>query len=59
LLTVDQAFAAVRVCQWLSNCYMDIHLFRSDDKTKQIVILAGETIVVVIPPSGEWGFDDE
>jgi len=52
LPTVEQAFAAVRCCQWLSNGYRDIHLFRYDLKTQRITILAGETIVVVIPPSG-------
>ncbi len=57
--TVDQAFAAVRVCQWLSNCYLDIHLFRYDSNNKQIVILAGETLVAIIPPSGDWEFKNE
>ena len=59
LPTVDQAFAAIRVCQWLSNCYLDIHLFRYDSNSKQIVILAGETLVAIIPPSGDWGFENE
>ena len=59
LPTVDQAFAAVHVCQWLSNCYMDIHLFRYDTNTKHITIIAGVELIVVIPPSGDWGFENE
>ena len=57
--TVDQAMAVVRICQWLSNFYVDIHLFRYDPKYKDLTVIAGETIVVVIPPSGDWRFEDD
>ena len=57
--TLEQMSAAVRVCQWLSNCYLDIHLFRYDAKRKEIYILAGETIGVTIYPNRLWEFDND
>jgi len=59
LPTVEQAFAAIRCCQWLSNYYLDIHLFRYDVKLKDIYILAGETIGITIYPNGLWEFDND
>ena len=38
---------------------MDIHLFRYDTNTKHITIIAGVELIVVIPPSGDWGFENE
>lgn len=40
----------------LSNGYMDIHLFRFDDKLGNVFILAGNNIQIVIPYTGEWYF---
>ncbi|WP_442937052.1 DUF6888 family protein [Nostoc sp.] len=44
LPTTEQALACVRVCQMLSNLYKDIRLFRFDDKTGQVYILAGDEL---------------
>ncbi len=54
--TNKQAQASIRVCQMLSNGYLDIRLFRFDNNTGNIFIMAGETIEVIIPPDGEWYF---
>lgn len=57
--TVEQMSTAVCVCQWLSNCYLDIHLFRYDATRKEIYILAGQTIGVTIYPNGLWEFEND
>lgn len=58
LPTPEQNLASVRVCQMLSNFYQDIHLFRYDDSTGEIYILAGEddSQEIVIYPNGDWEF---
>jgi hypothetical protein len=43
----------------LSNTYRDIHLFRFDIQTREIYILAGENLQIIVPPSGNWRFLDE
>lgn len=40
----------------LSNGYQDIHLFRFDNKTGDVFILASNDIQIVIPITGEWYF---
>jgi hypothetical protein len=40
------------MCQTLSNFYTDIHLFRYDEKRKEIYVLAGETISFVVLNNG-------
>ncbi|MFQ4142555.1 DUF6888 family protein [Chlorogloeopsis sp. ULAP02] len=57
--TNEQAQACVRVCQMLSNTYRDIHLFRFDIQTREIYILAGENLQIIVPPSGNWRFLNE
>ncbi|WP_336622364.1 hypothetical protein [Chlorogloeopsis sp. ULAP01] len=56
LPTAEQAFACVRVCQMLSNLYKDIKLFRFDDKTGQVYILAENDIQIIIFSNGIWDF---
>jgi hypothetical protein len=60
MLTVDQAFASVRVCQMLSNGFQSIHVFRYNPITRDVFVLAGvtESIEIVIPPNGLWRFID-
>jgi hypothetical protein len=57
--TNEQAQACVRVCQMLSNTYKDIHLFRFEIQTRDVYILAGENIQIIVPPSGLWRFLNE
>ncbi|WP_390849964.1 DUF6888 family protein [Nostoc spongiaeforme] len=57
--TNEQAQACVRVCQILSNTYKDIHLFRFDVLTREIYILAGENIQIIVPSSGFCRFLSE
>jgi hypothetical protein len=57
--TPAQALACLRVCQMLSNSYLDIHMFRFNDIKGYVYILAGYEIEIMIFPSGEWRFIDE
>ncbi|WP_375515244.1 DUF6888 family protein [uncultured Nostoc sp.] len=59
LPTTEQALACVRVCQMLSNLYKDIRLFRFDDKTGQVYILAGDELQVIVLSNGIWDFVNE
>ena len=54
--TVDQALRAVVLCQWLSNCYRQINVFRYDSKLRTIYIQAGtsDEIALVIFADGNW-----
>ncbi|WP_442947804.1 DUF6888 family protein [Nostoc sp.] len=59
LPTTEQALACVRVCQMLSNLYKDIRLFRFDDKTGQVYILAGDELQVIVLNNRIWNFVNE
>ena len=54
--TSEQMLACIRVCQALSNLYLDIHLFRFDAQREELYILAGETIGLTIFKNGLWEF---
>ena len=57
--TPEQMLACIRLCQALSNCYLDIHLFRFDAQREELYILAGETIGLTIFKNGLWEFDND
>ncbi|MEH1813654.1 MAG: hypothetical protein V7K26_19010 [Nostoc sp.] len=59
--TAQQALACVRVCQMLSNGYQPIHVFRYNQNTKTVFILAGvtESLEILIFSDGQWGFNDD
>lgn len=59
--TVEQAFTCVRVCQMLSNGYQPIHVFRYNQNTKTVFILADvtESLEILIFANGQWSFNDE
>lgn len=55
----EQMLSCIRMCQTLSNFYLDIHLFRYDQQRKEIYIIAGDTINLIIDAQGNWEFDNE
>ncbi|WP_404800341.1 DUF6888 family protein [Amazonocrinis nigriterrae] len=59
LPTTEQALSCVRVCQMLSNLYKDIRLFRFDDRTGEVYILAADELQIIVYPNGEWEFVNE
>jgi hypothetical protein len=58
LLTAAQSIQAVILCQWLSNGYQPINIFRYDSKLKTIYIQGGanDEIALVIYSDGNWRF---
>ncbi len=58
MLTTEQSIKAVILCQWLSNGYQPINIFRYDTKLKTIYIQAGvnDEIALVIYSDGNWRF---
>ena len=61
LPTADQAFTCVLLCHRLSNLYQPLYLFRYDDKTAEVFILAGlnENIEIRVFANGLWRFTDD
>ena len=57
--TPEQMLSCIRMCQTLSNFYLDIHLFRYDQQRKEIYVIAGDTINLIIDAQGNWEFDNE
>ncbi len=59
--TAEQGLACIQVCQMLSNGYQPIHVFRYNENTKIIFILAGvtESLEILIFPNGRWRFNNE
>ncbi|MGG6266908.1 DUF6888 family protein [Leptolyngbya sp. AN03gr2] len=57
--TNAQAITCLIVCQWLSNGYRDIHLFRFNPQSGYVFILAGDEMQILVYPSGTWGFINE
>lgn len=59
--TAQQALACVRVCQMLSNGYQPIQVFRYNQNTKTVFILAGvtESLKILIFFDGQWRFNDD
>ncbi len=55
-MTKEQAIKACILCQYLSNGFISIELFRYDKVEKYIYILAGGTIQIQIFENGEWIF---
>ncbi|MFB8790569.1 MAG: hypothetical protein U7123_17385 [Potamolinea sp.] len=43
----------------LSNYYRDIQLFRFDDKTGDVFILASGELQIIVPRNEPWRFVDE
>ncbi|MBZ8179211.1 DUF6888 family protein [Oscillatoria salina] len=56
--TAAQAIQAAILCQWLSNGYQPINIFRYDAKIKTLYLQAGTTddIALIVFPDGSWSF---
>jgi hypothetical protein len=51
--TPKQAIAAIRVCAQLTRVYKRIDLVRLDERTRNVYILANNSIEAEITPTGE------
>ncbi|MDZ4877704.1 MAG: hypothetical protein CLLPBCKN_007139 [Chroococcidiopsis cubana SAG 39.79] len=59
--TTAQAIKSVILCQYLSNGYKPINVFRYDSKSETIYIQAGENdgIALIIFRNGSWRFENQ
>ncbi|MEH1823781.1 MAG: hypothetical protein V7L22_00195 [Nostoc sp.] len=51
--TPKQAISAIRVCAQLTRVYKRIDLVRLDERTKNVYILANNSIEAEVAPTGE------
>ncbi|MEH2142900.1 DUF6888 family protein [Nostoc sp.] len=51
--TPKQAISAIRVCAQLTRVYKPIDLVRLDERTRNIYILANNSIEAEVTPTGE------
>ena len=51
--TPKQAISAIRVCAQLTRVYKRIDLVRLDERTRNVYILANNSIEAEITPTGE------
>jgi hypothetical protein len=57
--TTRQALMCVIICQYLSNFYREIQLFRFSDTTGNVFILAGDELQILVFRDGTWRFVNE
>jgi hypothetical protein len=57
--TTRQALMCIIICQYLSNFYRDIQLFRFSDITGNVFILAGDELQIIVFRDGTWRFVNE
>jgi hypothetical protein len=55
--TPEQAVVGLRLCHNVTNMYQSIQLLRIDDRTRDVLILVGEEIEIVVSPNGRWRFE--
>jgi hypothetical protein len=41
---------------WATKMYLPIYMTRIDERTKNVVILAGEENEIIIYPNGKWRY---
>jgi len=41
---------------WLTKMYLPIYMIRIDERTKNVVFLAGEETEIIIYPNGKWRY---
>ena len=51
----------VAVCQMLSNGYQPVYVFRYNQNTRTVIILAGmtESLEILVFSDGQWRFNDD
>ncbi|MFB2979250.1 hypothetical protein [Microseira sp. BLCC-F43] len=54
--TVAQLLQCFILCQRLTMMYRPIYLVRLDERTSEVVIIAGEETQIAIEPDGKWTY---
>ena len=55
--TSEQLKQLYRVLTWLTRMYLPVYLVSLDERTDNIVVIAGEETVVVINPEAEVDYE--
>ncbi|MEH1873006.1 DUF6888 family protein [Nostoc sp.] len=55
--TSEQLKQLYRVLTWLTRMYLPVYLVTLDERTDNIVVIAGEETVVVINPEAEVDYE--
>jgi len=53
---VEQLKTSFILSFWATKMYLPVFLVRIDERTKNIVILAGEENEIIIYPNGKWRY---
>jgi hypothetical protein len=56
--TVAQMIGMVRICTYLTQMYVSIHLVRIEERSSDLIIVAAEEIQAVINRQGEVDYRD-
>jgi len=51
--TPEQFRECYRVCSELTHMFLSVHLVRLDQRTREVYILAGDGLEVLISPNGK------
>jgi hypothetical protein len=54
--TPEQMRTCFILSYWATKMYLPIYLIRIDERTKDVVILAGEETEISIYPNGKWRY---
>lgn len=54
--TVEKLKTSFILTFWATKMYLPVFLVRIDERTKNIVILAGEETEIIIYPNGKWRY---
>ena len=57
--TTKQALRCFELCQNLTGMYLSVDMVRLDQRTGNVIIIAGAEILIEIYPNGNWRFVDE
>jgi hypothetical protein len=55
--TAEQAMVGLRLCHNATSMYQSVQLIRVDERTKDLLILVGEEIEIIVSPNGKWRFE--
>jgi hypothetical protein len=59
LPTNQQVLRCFQISQNLTKMYLSLDLVRFDERTGNIIIIAGKEIIIEIYPNGNWRFINE
>jgi hypothetical protein len=54
--TAEQGIRCILLCQYLTGKFIPINVVRMDERTKNLFILAGDTIEIEVFRNGLWQY---